>query len=91
MPKAIVTAGVYAYHEKSEDPTTPAHEARKGDEIEVSEAEFKRGTALHEATGVGLVKPKSPDAKAAKGEAAAAAEADPAGTAAAAGEPPPEP
>lgn len=74
--KAIVTADVYSWHEKSGDITTPLHTASKGDEIDVTEAEFKRGNELHKADGFGLVKPKSKDAKEAKTEAEQEAEAD---------------
>jgi hypothetical protein len=78
MAKAIVSADVYRYHEKHDDPDSPILEAAKGDEIDVSEAELKRGLALHEDAGFGLVKPRSSEAKDAKAEAAEDVEAEPA-------------
>jgi hypothetical protein len=74
--KAIVTADAYDWYEKSQDPSTPRHSAVKGEEIDVGEAELKRGSALHKESGFGLVKPKSKDAKEAKTEAEQEAEAD---------------
>jgi hypothetical protein len=52
MPKAEVTVDTYRYHEKSGDPSTPVHEATRGDEIDVSTDELKRGVAA------GGLKPK---------------------------------
>jgi hypothetical protein len=85
--KAIVTADAYDWYEESENPETPRHSASKGDEIEVSAAEFKRGSAMHKESGFGLVKPRTDEAKDAK----AAAEEEAAAEAAAAPPPPPPP
>lgn len=58
---AVVTVGLYAWHEKCGDPTTPLNEARRGDEIAVSAEEFKRGSTM---TPVGLVKKDSKEHRA---------------------------
>jgi hypothetical protein len=78
MPKAIVTADVYRYYEETGNAESGVLEAEKGAEIDVSEKELKRGLEMHERDGVGLVKPRSKDAKEAKAEAADEAEAEPA-------------
>jgi hypothetical protein len=74
--KAIVTADAYDWYEKSQDPDSPRHSAVKGEQIDVSDAEFKRGSALHKESGFGLVKAGTKDAKEAKSEAEEEAEAD---------------
>lgn len=58
--KAVVT-GVDRYRWTDDDGGT--HSARKGEEIDVSDAEFKRGEEMG-----ALAKPRSKDAKAAQAD-----------------------
>ena len=43
---AVVLASSYSWHETSNDPTTPRHDAEQGDKITVSGAEWDRSQAM---------------------------------------------
>ena len=57
---AVVVSDTYGWHETSSDPTTPRHDAVKGDKITVSKDEFERGSTTNPP---GLAKVGSDEAK----------------------------